>query len=66
MGVEYIMVDDFWYERDIQMAVFDFLKENKEYRLHSFSNIREEIGSIAILQKTGKNQSLHYESDSER
>ena len=66
MGVEYIMVDDFWYERNIQMAVFDFLKENKEYRFHSFSNIREEIGSITILQKTGKNQSLHYESDSER
>ena len=64
MDIPYIMVDDFWNVRDIQMAVFDFLKENEEYRFHSFSNIRKDIGSIAILVKTGKKQSL-YGSDSE-
>ena len=64
MDVPYIMVDDFWNLRDIQMAVFDFLKENEEYRFHSFSNIRQDIGSIAILVKTGKEQSL-YDSNSE-
>ena len=63
MDVPYIMVDDFWNLRDIQMAVFDFLKENEEYRFHSFSNIRQDIGSI-ILVKTGKEQSL-YDSNSE-
>ncbi len=47
----FIVVDDFWFSKELQMAVFDFLKENDVYRFHSFSNRRTPIGSIVVLQK---------------
>jgi cephalosporin hydroxylase len=51
MEIPYIMIDDFWFVQNLQLAIFEFLKQNQNYRFHSFSNIRESIGSIVLLQK---------------
>jgi hypothetical protein len=45
------MIDDFWTQKELQNAVLDFVRKNGEYRIHSFSNIRENVGSIIILQR---------------
>ncbi len=51
MQVPYIVVDDFWWVRGIQLAVFDFLKEFEDYRFYSYSNNNAQIGSIVVLKK---------------
>lgn len=51
MEIPYIMVDDFWFRENLQHSVFDFLKSNKDYRFYYFSNIRESIGSIVVLER---------------
>ena len=51
MKVPFIMIDDFWTQKELQNAVLDFVRRNPEYRIHSFSNIRENVGSIIILQR---------------
>ena len=60
MNVNYIMVDDFWTQKELQLAVFDFLKTNENYRFHSYSNIRANVGAIVILVKTGDTQNLNF------
>jgi hypothetical protein len=50
MKVPYIIVDDFWWKRDIQLAVYDFLMNNENYRFHSYSNNNSRIGSIISLK----------------
>jgi hypothetical protein len=51
LEAKFIMVDDFWTQKELQNAVLDFVRYNSEYRIHSFSNIRENVGSIIILQR---------------
>jgi len=51
MNIPYILVDDFYYHRDIQQAVFDFLKFEENWTIHSFSNVRDYIGSIVLLHR---------------
>ena len=50
MNIPNILVDDFSWIQDIQFAVFDFLKEYKNYTFHSYSNNNERIGSIVLLK----------------
>jgi hypothetical protein len=50
MSVPYIVVDDFWWVRGIQLAIFDFLKENENYKFYSYSNNNAQIGSIVVLK----------------
>lgn len=50
MEIPYIVIDDFWFVENLQLSIFDFLKQNKNYRFYSFSNIRESVGSIVVLQ----------------
>ena len=52
MKPKFIMVDDFYMLKDMQLAVFEFLKNHNEYRFYSYSNIRGNVGSIVILQRT--------------
>lgn len=51
LQTKFIMIDDFWTQKELQNAVLDFVRRNVEYRIHSFSNIRENVGSIIILQR---------------
>ena len=51
LQAKFIMIDDFWTQKELQNAVLDFVRKNSEYRIHSFSNIRENVGSIIILQR---------------
>jgi cephalosporin hydroxylase len=51
LQAKFIMIDDFWTQKELQNAVLDFVRKNGEYRIHSFSNIRENVGSIIILQR---------------
>ncbi len=51
LQAKFIMIDDFWTQKELQNAVLDFVRRNSEYRIHSFSNIRENVGSIIILQR---------------
>ena len=51
MKVPFIMVDDFWTQKELQLAVFEFLKQNDAYRFHSYSNIRANVGAIILLQR---------------
>ena len=51
MKPKFIMVDDFYMLKDMQLAVFEFLKAHSEYRFYSYSNIRANVGSIVILQR---------------
>lgn len=51
LEAKFIMIDDFWTQKELQNAVLDFVRHNPEYRIYSFSNIRENVGSIIILQR---------------
>lgn len=51
LEVKFIMIDDFWTQKELQNAVLDFVRQNNEYRIYSFSNIRENVGSIIILKR---------------
>jgi hypothetical protein len=46
LEAKFIMIDDFWTQKELQNAVLDFVRHNPEYRIYSFSNIRENVGSI--------------------
>jgi cephalosporin hydroxylase len=44
----YIMIDDVWGDRGLQMAILQFMNENNRYKIHSYSNVRASVGSIMI------------------
>ena len=51
MDIPYILIDDFSWVRGIQLAIFDFLKENEDYKFYSYSNNNTQIGSIVVIKK---------------
>lgn len=50
MKIPYIVVDDFWKQKELQLSVFDFLKEHDNYKFHSYSNVRASVGAIIVMQ----------------
>ena len=49
LNIPYIMVDDFHHHRDIQQAIFDFLKFEEDWRIHSYNGVKYWIGSVILL-----------------
>lgn len=63
LEAKFIMIDDFWTQKELQNAVYDFIRQNDEYRFYAFSNVRQNVGSIILLQRIEGNDNLNLNND---